>query len=238
MGKGIFIVGTDTDIGKTFVTSGITYKLKEQGLNAIPFKGIQSGGVIDENGKITPPDVNYLRSVCDEKCNFTEQEFEDMNVYCLKEEVSPHLAARMENVIIDKTKVINQYKKLLDKYDYVIAEGAGGIIVPLIDDKYYIYDLIKDLDVDVVIVAKAGVGTINHTVLTNEFLKGKGINVRGIIINNYNNEFYEDDNIELIEKLTGLEIICKLNTVESHSKKDITDEYKNIDIDKLLKLFK
>ena len=236
MGKGIFIIGTDTDVGKTFVTAALTYKLKSNGYKVIPFKPVQSGGVEIKN-KLTPPDINYIRSLEDDKFKYTGEEYENMNCYCLKEEVSPHLAAKIENVKIEKEKILNQYKKLIKRYDYVIVEGAGGIVVPLIENEYFIYDLIKDLELDVVIVARGGVGTINHTVLTNEFLKGKNINAKGIIINNYNSKFYEDDNIKLIEELTDLKVLAKINKVENLKSENIKEEYSKLDLENLLELF-
>lgn len=225
MGKGIFIIGTDTDVGKTFVNGGITYKLKQDGYKVISYKPIQSGGTI-------PQDCKYVKEVCD-----LNNPYEEMNSYCLKEEVSPHLAARMENISIDKEKIVNHYKDLIDKYDYVIVEGAGGIVVPLIENEYFVYDLIKDLDIDVVIVARAGVGTINHTVLTNEFLKQKSIKAKGIIINQYDEKFYEDDNITAIENLTQLQVVGKLSKISNFTKENIVEEYKKLDLEKLKKLF-
>ena len=225
MGKGIFIIGTDTDVGKTFVNGGITYKLKQDSYKVISYKPIQSGGTI-------PQDCKYVKEVCD-----LNNPYEEMNSYCLKEEVSPHLAARMESISIDKEKIVNHYKDLIDKYDYVIVEGAGGIVVPLIENEYFVYDLIKDLDIDVVIVARAGVVTINHTVLTNEFLKQKDIKAKGIIINQYNEKFYEDDNIEAIENLTKLQVVGKLSKIHDFTKENIIEEYKKLDLEKLKKLF-
>lgn len=232
MGKGIFIIGTDTDVGKTFVTAGLTYKLRECGYNAIAFKPIQSGGILSEDGVI-PPDTKYIKDICG-----LDNEHSEMNVYCLKEEVSPHLAAKMENIKILKEKIISQYNELIKKYDYVIVEGAGGIVVPLVDNEYFVYDLIKDLNLEVVIVARAGVGTINHTVLTYEFLKQNGIKSKGIVINQYNNKFYEDDNIEMISKLTQLEILQKLSKIEQPTLNNIRNEYKNLSIENILNLFK
>lgn len=237
MGKGIFVIGTDTDVGKTFVTAGLTYKLKESGYNVIPFKPVQSGGVLEADNSLTPPDINYIKSIEDNNCKFTLDEYSKMNVYCLKEEVSPHLAARTENIKINKEKIINHYNKLINEYDYVIVEGAGGIVVPIIENEYFIYDLIKDLNLDVIIVARAGVGTINHTVLTHEFLKGRNIKVKGIIINNYSSKFYEDDNIDLIEKLTNLKVLAKINKINNFTKTNIQEEYKKLDLDEILKLF-
>lgn len=236
MGKGIFVIGTDTDVGKTFVSAGLTYKLKSNGYNVIPFKPVQSGGV-SKGEKLTPPDINYIRSLEDDKFKYHEQEYASMNLYCLKEEVSPHLAAIMENTKIGKCEILKQYRKLINEYDYVIVEGAGGIVVPIIENEYFIYDLIKDLNLDVIIVARAGVGTINHTVLTNEFLKSKNIKAKGIIVNNYNNKFYEDDNIDLIAKLTNLKVLAKMNKVEDFTKENIKEEYDNLNLENLLELF-
>ncbi|MBO3445981.1 dethiobiotin synthase [Clostridium sp. CCUG 7971] len=232
MGKGIFVIGTDTDVGKTFVTGGLVYKLRERGYNAIAFKPIQSGGILEENDKLIPPDIKYVKEVCDINNNYYE-----MNTYCLKEEVSPHLAAKIENLDISKKKIINQYNNLISKYDYVVVEGAGGIVVPLIEDKYFVYDLIKDLNLDVVIVASAGVGTINHTVLTNEFLKQNNINSKGIIINGYNDKFYEKDNIQMIEKLTNLKVIQTIRNIKKPNINNIKNEYRSLCLEKILNIF-
>lgn len=223
MGKGIFIIGTDTDVGKTFTLGAMTYALKNEGKKVIPYKPVQSGGF---------GDTKYIKEICD-----LENDFNELNTYTFEEAVSPHLASKMENVEISKDKIINHYKKLVDTYDYVLVEGAGGVVVPLIDNNYFIYDLIKELDLDVVLVARAGVGTINHTVLTNEFLKLHNIKAKGIIINGYNNKFYEDDNIKFIEKLTNLEIIHKFNKLDNLDKANIQKEYEKIDVDKIIKLF-
>ncbi|MCC3868961.1 dethiobiotin synthase [Terrisporobacter mayombei] len=222
MRKGIFIIGTDTDAGKTFVTAGLTYALKQNKKDVIPYKPVQSGG----NG-----DTRFYKEIAD-----LDYSIEEMNTYTLKEAVSPHLACKLENKKINKELILNHYKKLINSHDYVIVEGAGGIVVPLVDKEYYIYDLIKDLNLEVVIVARAGVGTINHTVLTNEFLKTQGIKAKGIIINQYNNKFYEDDNIKQIKELTNLEIIHKFNKLEDFSKESIEEEYKKIDENKLIEL--
>ncbi|WP_195938481.1 dethiobiotin synthase [Romboutsia sp. 1001713B170131_170501_G6] len=230
MGKGIFVIGTNTDIGKTFVSGAITYKLKKHNKNVIPYKPIQSGG-IEENIKIIPPDIKYIRDICD-----LDIDYNTMNTYCLKTEVSPHLACNIENVYINKENIINHYNKLLKIYDYVVAEGAGGIVVPITND-YFLYDLIKDLNMDVVIVASASVGTINHSVLTYEFLKSKNIKCRGIFINNYKKKFYEDDNIKMIREITKLDVVGILNKIDNFTKENIKKEYDKLDLDNIISLF-
>ena len=236
MVKKLFIVGTDTDVGKTFVTAGIIHVLRENNYNACSFKPVQSGGILKDN-KLLSGDVEFVKDVTQ-----IHEDNSMMNSYCFKEAVSPHLAAEKENIKIDKNKILDDYKKLKEKYDFIVVEGAGGIIVPLIRDEYYIYDLIKDLDASVVIVARAGVGTINHTVLTVNFLKSMGIDIKGLIINGYNNKFYEDDNIEVIKKITGVQVISILNKVKTHENEDFILNAKNefdksLQIEKILNLF-
>lgn len=236
MAKGLFIIGTDTDVGKTFVTAGITYILRKHNLNACSFKPVQSGGILKEN-KVFSGDIEFIKNVTE--INETNQM---MNSYCLKEAVSPHIAAELENITIDKNKIIKDYKRLQEKYDYVVVEGAGGIIVPIIRDRYYIYDLIKDLNIPVVIVARAGVGTINHTALTINFLKNHGIEVKGVIINEYSNSYYEDDNIKVIKNITGVDVISIINKLNIEEDEDfvlkVRDEYsKSLEINKILSLF-
>ncbi|MCY6370795.1 dethiobiotin synthase [Clostridium ganghwense] len=236
MSKGIFIIGTDTDVGKTFVTAGITYVLRKNGFNACSYKAVQSGGVY-EGTNLVSGDVKFVKDITD-----IEEAYEVMNSYCLKTEVSPHIASEIENVKIHKKILFDGYKKLKEKYDFIIAEGSGGAVVPLIRNNYYIYNLIKDLDIPTVIVARAGVGTINHTVLTVEFLKSKGIDIKGIIINGYEGTFYEDDNIRVIKDITGLDIISVINKVKAKEYENLIEksreEYeKNITIENIKKVF-
>ncbi|KNF08248.1 ATP-dependent dethiobiotin synthetase BioD [Gottschalkia purinilytica] len=235
MSKSIFIVGTDTDVGKTFVSGGIVYTLKKNEYSSCYFKPIQSGGETND-GKCTHIDVDFVKKVA----NISEDK-DYMNSYCLKEPLSPHLAFKVDKINFKKNKIMQDLQNLKNKYEYVIIEGAGGVVVPLIRDNYYIYDLIRDIDSSVVIVTKSKVGTINHTVLTVEFLKNKGINIKGIIVNDYKGNFYEDDNIETIKNITGLEIISIIRNVKSKDNdfyENIKKEYdRSFDVNKILKVF-
>lgn len=236
MSKGIFVIGTDTDAGKTFVTAGITYILRKNGFNACSYKAVQSGGVY-EGTNLVSADTKFVKDITG-----INEAYEVMNPYCLKTAVSPHIAAEIENIKIDKKIIFDGYKKLEEKYDFIIAEGSGGAVVPLIRNDYYVYDLIKDLHIPAVIVARAGVGTINHTVLTVEFLRNKGIDIKGIIINGYEGNFYEDDNMRVIKDITGLDIISVINKVKEKEYKTFVkksrEEYENnISIEKIKKIF-
>ncbi|RCX18379.1 dethiobiotin synthetase [Anaerobacterium chartisolvens] len=236
MAKGIFILGTDTGVGKTFATAGIAYILKQHHHNVCCFKAVQSGGIL-KDGKLVSGDIKFIKDIND------MQEFcAHMNSYCLKAEVSPHMAAEAEGINININKILEDYKTLGDKYDYVVVEGAGGIIVPIIREKYYIYNLVKDLDIPAVVVARAGVGTINHTALTVNFAKSIGITIKGIIINGYNGSYFEKDNIKVIENITGIKVISVLSRIDIENEEKFIEKAKleyarSMNIDEILKVF-
>ncbi|SFH56592.1 dethiobiotin synthase [Tindallia magadiensis] len=208
MGKGIFVLGTDTEVGKTFVSAGATYMLNKDGHRVCFFKPVQSGGIY-ENGALGSGDVQFVRKVAQ-----IEESYERMNTYCFEASVSPHLASEIEKKEIETEKLIHHYQNLVEKYDYVVVEGAGGVVVPIKRNEYYIHHLIKDLRIPVLLVTRANVGTINHTMLTLEFLKSKGIEIKGIVVNAYQGTFYEEDNVKVISAMSGIEKIFTLGKVE------------------------
>ena len=212
MAKGVFIVGTDTDVGKTIVTAGLIYVLRNNGYNATYFKAALSGALQIGN-ELIPGDTNLVSEV-----SKLEEAYENITPYVYRAAVSPHLAAKLENKPMDLDIIREKYAYLKEKYDFIIAEGSGGIVCPLIDDERGLYtlgNLIKELNMSVVIVARAGVGTINHSVLTIKYIESLGIKIKGIIINNYKEDLICDDNINMIEKMTKVPIIGKFKTMEN-----------------------
>ncbi|HHY74329.1 MAG TPA: dethiobiotin synthase [Bacillus bacterium] len=213
MPKGVFIIGTDTDVGKTIVTAGLMHVLRKTGHNAIYFKAALSGAVEAGGGELIPGDTELVSTVSD-----LNEAYENMTPYVYKTAVSPHLAAKIENKPIQKDVIFEKFADLKTRYDYIIAEGSGGIICPLIDDDEGVYtlaNLIKELNMNVLLVARATLGTINHTVLTVRFLETAGITVKGIILNFYEENQLCEDNAMMIEKLTKVPIIAKLKKIEN-----------------------
>lgn len=233
MGKGIFILGTDTDVGKTFVTAGLVHVLRKNGYNTCSFKPVQSGGLETKEGLI-PTDAEFVKKVAN-----IDEDLKNLYSYCLKKPASPHLSAQIENIKIQPEKIMKDYKTLADQYDLVVVEGSGGAVVPLIDENYTISNLMKDLNLPVIIVARAGLGTINHTCLTVHYAEALGVEIKGIIINGYKGSIIEDDNIKMIEKITKKSILGTINqlpSVENEKEliKNIRSEFeKNINIKKL-----
>jgi dethiobiotin synthetase len=202
MGKGYFITGTDTNIGKTVVTSHLVAYLNQKGLDAIPFKPIQSG-IVYENNRAIGEDVAFYK-----ECLPLKEDFSYYNTYTLETPVSPHLASKLENIFIDEKLILDKYRELEKKHDVIFVEGAGGVAVPFKED-FNTIDLIKLLELPVIIVTTLKLGTLNHTLLTAEYLKSKQINIKGLIINQVPSTLDEmqKDNLVMIEKLTGLEVI-------------------------------
>lgn len=192
MGNSFFISGTDTDIGKTYISS-LIYKtlIQNQNEKTIYYKPIQSG-CFERNNILIAPDVETVSNISKTKYD------KNMCTYFLKPEVSPHLAGEIQNISIDVEKIISEIEKRKIQSDNLIIEGAGGIYVPLIRNKFYNFDLIKSTHLPVILVAGTKVGAINHAMLTIKFLQSMDIKILGIIFNRYTGKIYEDDNIKVI----------------------------------------
>ena len=226
MTKGLFVTATGTDVGKTFVSALIVKKVRELGINCGYFKPALSGAEV-KDGKLVPGDCEYVlktTGISTNPINFAS--------YIFKTAVSPHLAAEIEGVSISKEKILADFEKKKREFDYIIVEGAGGIVCPfnLKDEKIILPDIIKMLGLDVIVVASAELGSINNAVLTTEYIKNAGIGIKGIILNKYNDkDFMQRDNKLQIENLAGVEVIAQVKENE----KDF-----DINKDKLLSLFK
>ncbi|WP_010233525.1 dethiobiotin synthase [Clostridium arbusti] len=213
MTKGIYIVGTDTDIGKTLVTGSLVYLLRKNGYNTCYYKAALSGAEIEDEVLI-PGDTKFV-------CNISgiNEKYEDLTPYIYKTAVSPFLASKIENKPIDVKVIKDKYEKLKGKYDYIICEGSGGIICPIsyVENQIYNLDnLIKEMDMDVILVTSAELGTINHTILTVKYLENVGISIKGIIINKYENTELCNDNISMIKYMTHIHILGVMPLIDGN----------------------
>lgn len=176
MARGLFITGTGTDVGKTFVTGLIVKKLTESGQNAAYYKAAMSGNERRPDGSLIPGDGLHVREV-----SGSRQPLHTMCPYVYETAVSPHLASRLEGSPVRLETVVKGYKDLCTRYDLITMEGSGGILCPICFDeaKIWLEDVIRALSLPSLIVADAGLGTINSVVLTAEYMKQKGLPVRG-----------------------------------------------------------
>ena len=196
-----FIAGTGTGIGKTFFTAGFARFLCRHGFRTAVMKPVQTG--LAENCD----DLGFIKMVAP---GIIDIPLELASPYRFKMPASPHLASRREEIKIDMKHIVSCYKSIRSEYnpDAVLIEGAGGLLVPLNKDEM-MADLIRKFVMPVILVADAGLGTLNHTFLSLELLKKMKIPVRGIILNKYPVKpgLIEKDNIETIEKVSRIPIL-------------------------------
>jgi len=223
-GKCIFITGTDTDVGKTVITGGLAAALTRFGKKVAVYKPIQCGDLL--TGEIKSKDLSLIQELSGLSSDSLKSD------YNFSLASSPHLAAEQEKQIIDIKLIKKSINLLIESNDYVLVEGAGGLIVP-ISRQYTVLDLIKDLNTNVIVVARAGLGTINHTSLTLAALKSKGISVIGIILNYYKGGIIEDDNKEIIQALN--DVIVLGSVPFSDNIKELASKFEDfVDIRKII----
>ena len=184
--KAIFVAGTDTGVGKTLVTGLLADYIRDKGYSVITQKWVQAG----YRGRSEAQSV----------------------VYKFKFPSSPHLASRLEHRPIYIGKIRAGFVSLSKRFDYVIVEGTGGLMVP-INGRTLMIDIVKELNLPVILVAANRLGAINHTILSIEALKRRKMKLLGIIFNNISDK--EDkailaDNPEIVKKITRAKILGTL----------------------------
>lgn len=223
MSKGLFVLGTGTDIGKTYVTGLLLKYLRENGYDATYFKAALSGAIRDENDNLIPGDAVEVLEMAN-----LEEDTDFLVPYIYETAVSPHLASHIEGNPANLKKVKESYDKVREKYDYIVMEGSGGIVCPIRyegkgnEENIMLEDIIKYLGLDVILIADAGLGTINSIVTTVEYLKNRDIHVCGIIMNNYRDELMENDNIKMVEDICDVDVIAKVYQNDTNLRLDVS----------------
>ena len=204
--KGIFISGTDTEIGKTVVTAALACCLQKSGLNVKAVKPFQTGTELE--GLL---DIEFVYKMLG--AGF------DLDEVCpvrLEKPLSPHAAAALENKELDVAKVVESLKqKFMHSEDTVLFEGAGGLLVPITKD-YFMSDFAREMGLSLVIVSRPGLGTLNHTLLSIEHAKRAGLEILGVVISNYpkNPGLAESLNIAALQELTDVDVIGVIPSIE------------------------
>lgn len=235
MAAGFFITGTGTDVGKTVVTAGLARFLTQSCINVLPVKPVQSGGIIRADGKMDSPDGDVYKDAgakwnSDQQCPFI---FEPA--------CSPHLAAKLAGVTLDVAEVAEKVS-VLEKEAFLLAEGAGGIMVPLSGQETML-DLMLELDYPVILVSENRLGTINETLLSVAALKGAGLEIAGIIMTCANGpEPYglgmAEDNIQSIEKFSAVKVLASIpyipnwNSINPRCWQEVDEALSSLDIAK------
>ena len=203
MSRALFVTATGTDAGKTYVAALIVKRLREAGINAGYYKAALSGAE-ERGGRLIPGDADFVARAS----GMTEPP-ESLVSYVYKNPLSPHLAAQIEGNPPELDAIKRDFARALKKYDYLCVEGCGGIVCPIRWDerKIMLEDIIKACGLSIIIVSPSGLGSINSAVLTVEHARAAGIEVRGIIMNGYDEtQLMHRDNKYMIEQLTGVRV--------------------------------
>ena len=205
MTKALFVTGTGTDAGKTFITALIVKRLRGAGLNAGYYKAALSGAE-DRGGKLTPGDAEYVRMAAG-----IEGDPADSVSYIYRTAVSPHLAARIEGPQIELERIKSDFAEQCRRYDYLVMEGSGGIVCPIRWDgsaQLMLEDIISALALPSIIVGGSGLGSINACVLTAEYMRARRLPCGGFILNGWRGgELMYEDNRRMIVELSGVPVI-------------------------------
>ena len=189
-----FITGTDTGVGKTFVTCALLHTLKAQGIAAIGMKPVAAGGDMTPDG-LRNDDIEALRDASSVKLDS-----EDLNCYLFAEPIAPHIAAANEDVDIDLDVIRQRFDQLAELADVVLVEGVGGFIVPL-GDSVDTADLAADLDLPVILVVGMRLGCLNHALLAQEAIRARGLTLAGWVANQIDPNMSEfDANVDALEE--------------------------------------
>ncbi len=209
MGCGFFITGTDTGVGKTFVTAGLLAALRRRGMDAVPMKPVQTG-CIPRGGALCAPDLEACLTAAGLVPSTGERAL--MTPYTFRLACSPHLAAAQAGVRISLPRIGRAARALAAAHTCLIVEGAGGVLVPL-NGRHTQLDLMRRLGYPVLLVARPGLGTINHTLLSLRALREAGLTVRGVVFNPTapgRRGIIERDNVATVARLGRVTVLACL----------------------------
>ncbi len=198
--KAILVTATDTGVGKTFIAYNLVYTLRERGIKVGYLKPVETG--VED----VPQDGSLL-------CSLTGQNLEEAVPVRYSLPLSPYAGILEEKRDFSLTALKEHYLRLLEKYEFLVVEGAGGIAVPIKRDYNYAH-LALDWGLDLLLVARAGLGTLNHTYLSYFYANSMNLRVLGILMNRFEErDVSERTNPIIVEELTGIKplLVPKVN---------------------------
>lgn len=212
--KGYFITGTDTGVGKTVVAVAIIRAIAGMGVRVCGMKPIETGCEQAGQGALIASDGLFLRDASE-----TGESIDNVTPLRFQYPVAPYLAARLEKRDMDMGSVKERFDYLSSRYDALIVEGVGGLYVPIAKD-YFVSDMAADFKLPLIIVASPALGSVNHTLLTIDHARHKGLKLAGLVFN-YSNPsagtVAERTNPALIAELAGIPVMGVMPYLESVS---------------------
>jgi len=202
--RGFFVTGTDTEVGKTYVSCWLLRQLNAQGVRSLGMKPVAAGGIDTPDG-FANEDALALAAA---GCGAVPREW--LNPYLLRLPVSPHIAAAREQVLIDFNRIAEAYRQLAARADVVLVEGAGGWRAPL-SDTLDIADLAQQLQLPVILVVGMRLGCLNHALLTARAIGDSGLPLAGWIANRIDPQMREyDANLQTLRQRIAAPLLAEL----------------------------
>jgi dethiobiotin synthetase len=226
--KSLFITGTDTDVGKTYITAGLAVTLRKTGIDVGVMKPFAAGTAQKKGYKSEDIEIlSRAAMACDPEKLVNPQFF--------KIPASPYTAWKKLKTKPKVSTILSSFKKLTKLHDMILVEGMGGIMTPILKN-YYITNLIKEMKIPTVIVTRSKVGTVNHTIMTVKMCEKYKIPIKGIIINNFDKGYPVKELKRDLENLTGVKVLGSIPFIKDMGDTSLNRIFKkNIDLKSLLK---
>ena len=228
--KAYFITGTDTGVGKTVITAGLAGSMRKLGVNVGVMKPIATG--ITQKTGFKSLDVGIIV-----EASRTKDSEDLINPVFLPIPTSPYDATKLLSLSVDMPLILTTFTKLLSIHDVLLVEGIGGIMTP-ITKNFFVADMIKAMGIETIIVTRATLGTLNHTMMTYQLCKDYGIKVKGIVINNFDEKgsAAEKNAPITLHEITGLDILGVVPFIKDYNKIDTMIEMigKKVDVKSLI----
>ena len=226
--KSLFIAGTDTDVGKTYITAGLGVVLRKMGIDVGVMKPFAAGSSQKKGYKSEDVEIlSRATHTCDPE-NLVNPQFFPIPA-------SPYTAWKKLKTKPRISTVLSSFKKLSKLHDMILVEGMGGIMTPILKD-YYITNLIKEMKIPTIIVTRSKVGTVNHTIMTVKMCEKYKIPIKGIIINNFDKGYLIKELTRDLKNLTGVPVLGSIPFIKDMSDSSLNRVFKkNIDLKLLLK---
>ena len=226
--KSIFITGTDTDIGKTYITAGLAVTLRKMGVDIGVMKPFAAGNAQKNGFKSEDVEILSKAAQVNDSENLVNPQFFPIPA-------SPYTAWKKLKIKPKIPTILKSFKKLSHLHEMLLIEGMGGVMTPILKD-YYIANLIKEMKIPTIIVTRSKVGTVNHTIMTVKFCEKFKIPIKGIIINNFDKGYPVKQLKNDLEGLTGVKVLGSIPFLKNLSDASLYRTFKkNIDMKTILK---
>ena len=226
--KSLFIAGTDTDVGKTYVTAGLAVSFRKMNVDVGIMKPFAAG---------TPQKMGFKSEDVEILARAAQVDDPELllNPQFFPIAASPYTAFKNLKIKPDIKLILTTFQKLSKLHSMMLIEGMGGIMTPILKN-YFVTDLIKDMKLSTIIVTRSKVGTVNHTIMTCKMCEKYKIPVKGIIINNFDRDGYKIKELKRdLEDLTDCSVLGSIPFIDDMSDKSLYHIFKkNLDLWSLL----